>query len=381
MKILYLGSNLSNEAGGYSESSFLLREKLDNLKKKEAYLFGFWQSNKFKLNYIMSDKINIFQAGFLKIFPFNLLYFKKMFLVRPNLIDIQGIWSSASIFNLIYNKLIPTPYIITPRGMLEKWALKQSYFKKLIYFFFIEKYHLKNAVCLRATSLMEVKTFKKLGFKNKIINVPNAITIPKIKFINKLKFKKKKRLLFLSRIHEKKGIIELLNAWKHLHSKYSDWELVICGYDEKGYKNKMIKLSNDLKLKRVKWKKDVMGKDKNDLFLSSDLFILLSHSENFGLVIAEALSFCVPVITTRNTPWYDLKKNNCGWCIDLKEKKIIKTLKNAMNLSDKTRLLMGKRGRKWVSKDFSDQSIGIKMQSVYDWILKKGPKPKKLILN
>ncbi len=381
MKILYLSSNLSNEAGGYAESSFLLREKLDKFKNNDAYLFGFWKSKYFKLNYILSDKINIFPAGLIKIYPFSFSYLKKMFLIAPNLIDVQGLWSSSAIFNLIYNKLRPTPYVVTPRGMLEEWALNQSYFKKLIYYFLIEKYHLKNATCLRATSKMEMSTFKKLGLKNKIINIPNSIKVPKINLKIKFKIKKKKRILFLSRIHKKKGISELLNAWKYIHNKYLDWELVICGFDEDGCKDKMIKLANDLKLKRVVWKDFVIGKDKGNLFRSSDLFVLLSHSENFGLVIAEALSFGLPVITTTNTPWKDLKKYNCGWCIDLKMKKIVKTIENAICLNHKKKILMGKRGRAWIVRDFSDQSIGIKLQSAYNWILKKGPKPKKLIFN
>jgi len=377
MKILYLSSNISNEAGGYSESSFLLREKLDEVKNNDVYLFGFWKSKNFRLNYILSDKINIFSDGLISKFPFSFLYLKKMFLFRPNLIDVQGLWSSASLFNLIYNKLRPTPYVVTPRGMLEKWALNQSYFKKLIYYHLIEKYHLKNAACLRATSDMEMNTFKKLGFKNKIINIPNSIKIPKINL--KFKIKKKKRILFLNRIHKKKGISELLNAWKHIHNKYLDWELVICGFDENGYRDKMIKLSNDLKLNRVVWKDFVMGKDKDKLFRSSDLFVLLSHSENFGLSIAEALSFGLPVITTTNTPWKDLEKYKCGWCIDLKMKKIVKTIENAICLNPKKMILMGKRGRAWVVRDFSDQSIAPKLQSAYNWILNKGPKPKNLI--
>ena len=170
-----------------------------------------------------------------------------------------------------------------------------------------------------------------------------------------------------------------MNAWKYIFERYADWELVICGYDKDGYKQKMIKLSNKLKLDRVIWKDFVMGKEKDDLFKSSDLFILLSHSENFGLAIAEALSFGLPVITTYNTPWKNLNKYKCGWCIDLKMKKIVKTLETAMSLNNKQKLSMGKRGRAWVIRDFSDQSIGIKMQSVYNWILKKGPMPKKFI--
>ena len=192
--------------------------------------------------------------------------------------------------------------------MLEKWALKQSYIKKKFFIFLVEKYHLKLARYLRATSDLEAKNLMSLGFKN-IVTIPNAIKIPNL---NKVKFKNKKhkRLLFLSRLHPKKGIVELLEAWANIQNKYSDWELVICGYDQDNYKKQINKKINQLKLKRVIIKNFVTGKDKENLYKSSDLFILLSHSENFGLAIAEALSFFVPVITTTNTPGKSLINTN-----------------------------------------------------------------------
>ena len=172
-------------------------------------------------------------------------------------------------------------------------------------------------------------------------------------------------------MHPKKGLVELLYSWQRIQKKYIDWELLICGYDEDDYKKELISIINSLKLKRVILKNFVSGKDKDNLYKSSDLFILLSHSENFGLAIAEALSFCIPVITTTNTPWKKLNKKKCGWCIDLNIDNAVKTLEKAIELNPKKKKLMGEIGRKWMMKDFSDQSIGIKMHSVYKRILKR----------
>ena len=220
---------------GTPESSFLLRDRLAKIKDNDVYLFGFWKSKFYKLNYKLTDRINIFSPGFIDIFPFSINYFRKLFIIKPEILDIQGIWSSTSILSLIYHFVSKTPYIVTPRGMLEEWALKQSYLKKFFYFF-IEKFHLKNAPYLRATSDLEALTFIKLGFKrNKILNIPNSIKIPHFK-INHKKKNKKKRLLFLSRLHPKKGLVELLNAWKKFKIDYPDWELLICGFNENNYK-------------------------------------------------------------------------------------------------------------------------------------------------
>ena len=82
MKILYLSSNISNDAGGYAESSFLLREKLDEVKNNDVYLFGFWKSKNYRLNYILSDKINIFSDGLINKFPFSFFYLKKIYFLK-----------------------------------------------------------------------------------------------------------------------------------------------------------------------------------------------------------------------------------------------------------------------------------------------------------
>jgi glycosyltransferase involved in cell wall biosynthesis len=378
MKILILASNLSNEAGGYSESIFLLRKGL-NKKRNKAFLLGYWTSDLLVLLHKLTYKINLFNSFFFKIFPFSFLYYNKMIFIKPDIIDVQGLWNSASIFNFLYFRNNSTPYVITPRGMLEKWALQKSYLKKKIFYHLLEKYNINNAACIRATSLLEAKNIRYLGFKNPIVNIPNAIQISQINF----KIKKnsvKKRILFLSRLNPKKGIVELLNAWKIIQDKNLDWELVICGYDENRYKKKMLDLSVKLELKRIVFLEPVYGEKKNALYKSCDLFILLSHSENFGLVIAEALSFGLPVITTVNTPWKSLNKKGCGWCIELNEKIIINTMNYAMNLSNKERFEMGKEARKWIIKDYSTNAMIIKIYRVYNWILNKGPKPKDLLV-
>jgi glycosyltransferase involved in cell wall biosynthesis len=381
MKILILASNISNESGGYSESSFILRESLDKIKGNKSFLFGFWTSALLDLQFKLSDRINIFSNSFYDIFPFSILYLKKIVTIKPDIIDIQGLWNSAHLFNFIYNIKNSTPYIITPRGMLESWALKKSLIRKVFFHFILGYQSFNKASCLRATSLLEAKSFRKLFKKKTVVIIPNAVKIPKLKLkYIKNKRKKKFRLLFLSRMDKKKGIEEILRAWKCLEKKYLDWELLLCGHDNK-YKSQMINLASNLKLKNVLWHSYVAGNDKERIYLSSDLFILPSYSENFGLVVAEALAHGVPVITTKKTPWISLNKNKCGWCVDLSIKKLVQTLENAMELTSKERFLMGKRGRNFVEQNFSSTSVAIKMQKVYKWILKKGPRPSELIFN
>ncbi len=185
----------------------------------------------------------------------------------------------------------------------------------------------------------------------------------------------------MSRLHPKKGIVELLIAWAKIQNRFPDWELVICGFDENNYKKIIKKKIEDLNLQRIILKDFVTGKDKEKIYYSSNLFILLSHSENFGLSIAEALSYKIPVITTFNTPWKKLNNKKCGWCIKLDNKIIVKTIEKAFLISEKQRMVMGKRGRDWMIKDFSDTNIGLKMNAIYKKILKKKSLKNKKILD
>ena len=262
MKILILASNLSNEAGGYSESSFLLRENLSKIKKNKVFLLGYWVSKIYEFQYKITEKINLFSPDFSIIkFHFSFSILKKIKKIQPDVIDIQGLWSSSSIINQIYQLIRPTPYIITPRGMLENWALKKSYWKKKLFYYLFEKWHIKNAACLRATSLNEARQFRRLGFKNLIVSIPNFIKIPKEN--KNLKKKNKYKLLFLSRLDKKKGLDELLHAWKYIENKFPDWELVIAGYsNDTQYLNKLKEIERKLNIKNVKWHGFYFGKKK-----------------------------------------------------------------------------------------------------------------------
>lgn len=123
----------------------------------------------------------------------------------------------------------------------------------------------------------------------------------------------------------------------------------------------------------------MVGQEKINKYLSSDLFILPSYSENFGNVIAEAMLCECPVITTTNTPWDCLVSQSCGWWIDLSVENLVETLSEAMLLPDTQRSEMGKRGRAYVENTFSTEIISAQTKQLYSWIMNDGEKPKFVI--
>ena len=284
----------------------------------------------------------------------------------PDVIDVQGLWEYKSYVNYRHFANTGTPYLITPQGMLDPWALKRSRIKKFSAKLLYENCHLANAKCLRATSEREATEFRKLGLKNPIAIVPNSVQIPHLS--NKPPITSRKRILFMGRIHPVKGIDYLLRAWGELDSEFKDWDLVIAGPDEIGYLAEMQEYAEKLNCQRIHWCGAVYGDAKQELYESCDLFVLPTHTENFGLVVAEALSYSLPVITTVFTPWSGLSDKACGWCIELNDDALQNSMECALASPLGELQQMGSRGRAWIESEFGLERVSDSMSQVYNWI-------------
>ena len=179
----------------------------------------------------------------------------------------------------------------------------------------------------------------------------------------------------MSRITPLKGIESLLEAWAAVQSKFPEWELHITGIDDRGHESLMKTLAKRLKVERVSFTGPVYGADKSRAFLEADIFILPSHTENFGMAVAEALAHGVPAIVAKGAPWQRIETHDCGWWIDIGVEPLVNCLKEALSKSEEDFATMGKRGREWMEKDFSWPQIGMKMKKTYQWILQGGEIP------
>jgi len=294
--------------------------------------------------------------------------------LAPGVIDVQGLWTYPSLANLRHHRRHGTPYLVTPHGMLDPWARARSAWKKRAVRLWFEDAHLAGAACLRATAEMEAEHFRSFGLKKPIAIVPNGVEIPNLASLPR-PGGDRRRALFLSRIHPKKGLPVLLDAWAAIEAQRPDWELVIAGPEEVGHTAEMQALARRLGLQRVVWQDAVQGAEKSALYRSADLFVLPTHAENFGLVVAEALAHEVPVITTRNAPWQGLTEHGCGWWIPLDEARLHEVIVQATAQPREALQEMGARGRTWMAREFGWDGIAREMLSVYDWVAGTGPRP------
>lgn len=291
---------------------------------------------------------------------------------NPDVVDAQGIWMYPSAASLMWHRKSGKPYVVTPRGMLDPWALSVARPKKALAYMAFERQHLARAACLRATSELEAENFRAFGLTNPIAVIPNGLDVP---LLGKRPDSERRRLLLLSRLHPKKGIDVLLAAWARLEARYADWDLVIAGPDEKGHREQMQALARSLNVGRVTWLDSVTGDAKDGLYRASDVFVLPTRAENFGLVIAEALANEVPVITTRHAPWSGLQSQACGWWIELGEDELVAAMNEAMQLPRAELHARGARGRAWVAMEYGWDAIGDKLVAMYEWVSGRGTRP------
>ncbi|SNT40149.1 Glycosyltransferase involved in cell wall bisynthesis [[Luteovulum] sphaeroides subsp. megalophilum] len=294
--------------------------------------------------------------------------------LAPQIIDVQGLWMYPSVASLKHYRRTGTPYVVTPRGMLDPWARQNSAWKKKAVRMLFEDAHLAGAACLRATAEMEAEHFRSFGLRNPIAIVPNGVDIPDLSPFPRRKGSRR-RALFLSRIHPKKGLPYLLKAWRGIEQIRPNWELVVAGPDEVGHTAEMQQMASRLGLRRVIWHPQVHGSEKSALYRSADLFVLPTHAENFGLVIAEALAHEVPVITTTNSPWKGLEEHSCGWWIPLEDNALADCMVAATAKTRDELHFMGRIGQAWMAQQFGWDGIAQQMQQVYEWLLRRGKRP------
>ena len=378
MKILHLSNVFGQNIGGgiheVVKNFFIFQKKFnhephiwypgtksaDDLINHEKYIknFDFIYNNRFgvfkEIFNDISDEITSFQ-----------------------ILHQHGIWTPLSLYSLKIKKKSNIKSILQPHGFLMPHSYAISNFKKKIAFNFFEKLNFRLSDVLVACSKNEVNVLKKLFPKKDIALIPNGVSKS---FLNKkieVSKSDKKRLLFLSQIIPIKAIERVLFSINKLGvRRFSDWEFIIAGYENQNYKSYLIKIISEYKLSSiVKFVGPVFGNEKINLLDSSDVFVLPSLNENFGIVVAEALARGIPVLTTKGTPWEELNTINCGLCVDNSEEGIREGLSRLIELSRKELSIMGLKGKKLIKDKYLWDNTALLTLELYEWMIKNNNKP------
>lgn len=300
--------------------------------------------------------------------------------LKPDIYHSNSCWMPLTALTAIWAKKEGYKVIYTPHGMLEPYAISRHYWtKKLPAIFLFQKNGVKACDIVHATAITEKDNLINLGWNNNIRVIPNCVQIDEI--IMKTSWKRNKNILFLSRVHPKKGINFLIEAVAQLKDEIAEYTITIAGPGKDSYVADLKALARKNKVLDIfDFVGPVFGSEKWPLYKKADLFVLPTYSENFGIVIPEALASGTPVITTFGTPWMELngielKEKNLsygksGWCIEIGTKPLVHALREFLKCSKTDLEDMGKIGRKLVEDKYASTTVAKEFKEMYQMLLR-----------
>ena len=298
----------------------------------------------------------------------------------------HGLWQYPSIAVSNWRRLSNGPVIISTQGMLEPWAIGNAKHKKQVAAYLFERANLQGAACIHC-SASEVAGIRSFGLKNPIAVIANGAEMPdqQTGFARPtwLPQDDRRTLLFLGRLHPKKGIRETLEAWNLLSKQQpaiaSSWRLVFAGWDDGGHSGSFIAHALSLGLTDVIFPGALYGNDRKSAYAHASAFILASHSEGLPMAVLEAWSYGLPVFMTREC---NLSVGfTAGAAIEITTEAKALALVLAQWLADPELSGVGARAQELVQTQFSWPAIGQQLSGVYRWLVQAGSRPECVTLD
>lgn len=375
MEIVYLTFNLSRLAGGlfYSVSN-LARNVNSNKRAGKVSIIG--MKDKFSIvdsyQYANCNPLYYSILPIFKRYGISIGMYNRLKKCHPAIIHQHGIWMFNSAVLFLYKKWHPkVKLIISPRGMMDPWILQRSRRLKRLVYYLWEKSNWSNCDCFHALCESEYNSIRKICKHTPIAIIPNGITIPDWKRDYSFKASKKK-IVFISRIHEKKGLKELVEAIHIICTKnkalLNSYSFEIAGWGNKEFVDSLIQKVHDYELEDIiHFKGSLYKEDKDRLLKEAFAFILPSYSEGLPMAVLEAWAYGLPALIT----------DDCNLPIGFETKSALKIHTDPAMLSEElTTILMmkdeelskiGSNGYNLVKNKFSWETIAEQMNMLYEW--------------
>lgn len=293
--------------------------------------------------------------------------------VTENLVHDHAIWLPSNHAIAKYCRSNTIKRIVSPRGMLTPWAFNHGKLKKRLAWWLFQRSDLRSANVIHATSDLEESELRLLGVRQPIAVIPNGVDTPNYQRVIG-RSKGSKKAVFIGRIHPKKGLPMLAQAWAEVNP--FDWTMHVIGPDEGNHRAEVERQVQELGIsKHWFFHGAIEGQRKWKWLSEADVTVLPTYSENFGLTVVESLIMGTPVITTTGAPWSGITVHRCGWWIEPTVNKLAGALREATRTDAEEMTQMGERGAEWVAGEFTWESVAQRFGDLYGWILRNGPTP------
>ena len=432
MKALHLSVSLSRAAGGIFEIELAIARHLE-ARGVEVDAFGLedeeWSLDAGRWAPVPAE---VFQTKGPRGFGYAPRLLQRMVSSQADVAHLHYMWMYPSVAIRRWAAITGRPYLVTPNGMLEPWALRNSAWKKQLAGLFYENRMLHGAACLQANTEKELTDIRAYGLKNPIAVIPNGVEVPETN-AEALKHERK-TLLFLGRLHPKKGLVNALRAWAEVRGQRSevrgqdDWQFIIAGWDQGGHEADLKRLCNELGLSysdipasdyvgetptlpesssvshltplgtsgrarralptdlrplssdlrppaSVIFTGPAFGETKDRLLRQASAFILPSFSEGLPMSVLEAWAYRLPVLMTDHCNLPEGFAANAALHIGTDVASIAEGMRDLLRSPTSDLRSLGDNGRALVERQFTWPQVAGQMKEVYDWVLGGGPKP------
>ena len=304
------------------------------------------------------------------------------------LVHAHGVWMYPSVVATRWQRRTQKPYLISPHGMLDPWAVRNSRWKKALAHLLYESRFQGGAACLRALCVAEAEGIRKHGSRNPIVVIPNGVDLPAQLSDTPPDWHAripagKRTLLYLGRIHPKKNLQSLLHAWSGLSKRYATvaegWHLVIAGWDQGGYQAQLMKLAGELAIESsISFVGPQYDEAKHRTLSATDAFVLPSLSEGLPMAVLEAWAYRLPVAMTSECNIPKAFEVDAAVQIGTTASGLEEGLAGFLAMADADRVKLGIAGRLLTESDYAWEAVASQMDLCYRWILGGGPPPPSL---
>ena len=282
---------------------------------------------------------------------------------RPDVLHDNGLWLAHNHSLAGLARKAGVPRVVSTRGMLEPWALGHRRWKKRIAWRLYQRRDLDRAAALHATAPVEADNAKALGLRPPVIAIPNGMDLPE-RAPPARQPGAPRTALFLGRIHPVKNLPALIEAWGRVRPE--GWRLVIAGPDEGGHRKDVQAAVAAAGIgEAVSFAGPVLDEAKTALLRDADLLILPSHTESFGMAVAEALAHGAPALASTAAPWPMLEQKGCGWLAAPTAAGLADGLARATATDAGTLRRMGEAGRALIASEFGWPRVARQFLDLY----------------
>lgn len=382
MKIAYLLGSVSRKAGGLFEICRRLAQTVAN--GNDVHVLGLEDEfTQLDLAAWLPLRPMTFRALLPGSFGYAPAYARQLESLAPDLVHVHGLWMYPSLCGYRWHQRTGRPLIYTAHGMLDPWAVQNSGWKKRLVGSLWEDAAHRSAACFQVNSETEYRSLRSYGLRNPISIIPNGIDLPDLSIRHEAPWgdevSGRKVLLYLGRLHPKKNLPALLNAWKAARGSSTgaqDWGLVMAGWDQNNHEADLKQQSRELGLAdSVHFLGPLFGDKKAGAYQNAEAFVLPSLSEGLPMVVLEAWAYGKPVVMTPACNLPEGFAAGAALSTGTSAGAIKDTLVELCEMNETGRMAMGERGRALVSEKFAWPRIAEEMKKVCDWVVGGGPAP------